>query len=466
MTQSSGQIYEWLRVAVAERGAQRSIYTPETTLTRRGLLTRADRRATDFRGMGIEAGDVVAVSLGNSAEYLVMLLALSKLGAISMPVDPANGDRVLCEALARIPTRAVVRRPRGQESAQIEYPPQYNLRSSRRLPGSMTSIDLLETASRHELPGDTQLLVAAIAGDTVTRDVVRTGSQLVAIGKAAAELMGLDADCRLLCIEPLTSPRFFDPVLLGWLASPAQLAMSDGGGLEAGLALTRTASRVVVVNAIRGFLELARAAARNGDQVPIVPVIPEATVPIDASLPCKRSFGREPIQLLQLEECGLIAGRAMIKGERFTVPKHVQIEAGHPLGDGQEILMHGPQCGQVVPEPPPGQPNTPVEGRPEWRHTGYVGRFSGRRLRSVLGRQDGLVNIEGRRASIAVIRDRMLEHRRITAAQPSIEYTRDGDPVLTLRYHATGHTDVDDIEEHAIGHLAPYMVPRVFTRVD
>ena len=35
-----------------------------------------------------------------------------------------------------------------------------------------------------------------------------------------------------------------------------------------------------------------------------------------------------------------------------------------------------------------------------------------------------------------------------------------------LEYEARGETVVDDIEEHAVGSLPPYMVPRVFERVD
>jgi hypothetical protein len=34
-----------------------------------------------------------------------------------------------------------------------------------------------------------------------------------------------------------------------------------------------------------------------------------------------------------------------------------------------------------------------------------------------------------------------------------------------LEFKATGETEVDDIEEHAVGHLPPFMVPRTFERI-
>ncbi|TPV92979.1 MAG: AMP-binding protein [Myxococcales bacterium FL481] len=465
MTTRSGQFYSWLQAAVRERGSQRSIYTPETTLSRRGLLTRADRRARELAGMGLGAGDVVTISLGNSAEFLVLLMALSKLGAIAMPVDAANGDRVLCEALTRVTTRAVVRRPRGQDSVQIAYPPGYRLVSSRKLPGSMTSIDMLEHADPPAIPAGIELIFGAVAGDTVTRDVLRTGAELKAIGEAAAELLALDADSRLLCVEPLTSPRFFDPVMLGWLASPSQLAMSDGDGLEHALTMARGAERIVVVSSIRGLLDLRRSVTARGETLAITPVMPEATIPIEPLRPLKRCFGVDPIQLLVLEECGLIAARTMARGQRFRPPTNVTVRAGKPLGNGREVLVQTSQRARIAPEPPPGQPGTPVDPQATWLHTGYVGEFVGDQLARVFGREDGLVNIEGRRTCLAGVERRLLQHRRITWAKPRVETSSDGEALLTVEYRATGETEVDDIEEHAIGGLPPFMVPRVFKRL-
>jgi hypothetical protein len=59
----------------------------------------------------------------------------------------------------------------------------------------------------------------------------------------------------------------------------------------------------------------------------------------------------------------------------------------------------------------------------------------------------------------------MLAHRRITWAQPYLDVDADGEPTLKLRYVATGETELEDIEEHAVGELDPYLVPRAFERL-
>ena len=104
-TAGAGQIYRWLEEAVPRAGSQRSLDSQDTTLSRRGLIIRADKRARELQGLKIGAGDIVALSMGNVAEFVILLLAVSKLGAVAMPVDPANGDRCLLAAARRLPIR-------------------------------------------------------------------------------------------------------------------------------------------------------------------------------------------------------------------------------------------------------------------------------------------------------------------------------------------------------------------------
>ena len=54
---------------------------------------------------------------------------------------------------------------------------------------------------------------------------------------------------------------------------------------------------------------------------------------------------------------------------------------------------------------------------------------------------------------------------RSLVVRANLVHAADGDPQVQLEFEATGETDVDDIEEHAVGHLPPFMVPRGFSRV-
>lgn len=466
-----GHVYARLAEAVAHSGSPRSVYSQDTTLSRRGLLTRADRRARELAGMGVASREIVALSMGNVVEFLVLLLATSKLGAVAMPIDPANGDRTLLDATARLPVRAVIRRPRGSEATALDYPEGYGVKSRRRLSSSLLTVDVLEPSAALQaidVPSDAEVVMEARGRGGVLRDSFRSGAQLSATGEAAVAALGLDADTRLLCAEPLVVPRFFDPVVLGWLASEAQLVMAEGPALQSVLPIARNYDRLVVIDSVRQFVELARDLKASGSTLTLQPVIPQATVPLSFAKPMRQAFGVAPKQLLLLEEAGLLAARAMERGEVFTPSAGVELRGGAAMDvGGHEVLASSQQIGVIVPPLPPGEPAAPVADAPGFIHTGYAGKFNRQgALVEVIGRDDGLVNLEGRRACLDDIEEKMLEHRRLTWVRASLQHGDDGDPTVVLEYRATGTTEVDDIEEHAIGSLPPFMVPRVFTRVE
>ncbi len=465
---AQGHFHALVRAAVERSGTPRSVYSQDTTLSRRGLLTRAQRRARELAGMGVGAGDLVALSMGNVAEFLILLVALSELGAAAMPVDPANGDGTLLAATGRLPVRAVVRRPRGQENGALDYPAGYEVRSRKRLASSLLTVDVLQPPeSLTPLPADVELVMEARGKGGVLRDTTRTAEHLRAVGRAAASALALDAGAKILCAQPFTVPRFFDPVVLGWLESEAQLVMAEGPALESVVPIARTTDHLVVVDSVGQFIELARALRTSGQTLGLIPVIPQSTVPIDNGRAIKQAFGSSLRQLLLLEEIGVLASRIMERGEAFVPPPGVDLVAGAPMAaGGDEVLVRTIQAATTRPLVPAGEPGAPAVTHAERGliHTGYAGRWKGNALQEIVGRDDGLVNLEGRRACLDQIEEAMLEHRRLTWARAALMHTPDGDPQVHLDFEATGDTDVDDIEEHAVGHLPPFMVPRTFRR--
>jgi acyl-CoA synthetase (AMP-forming)/AMP-acid ligase II len=466
MASPPGHIYTRLAAAVARSGTPRSVYAQDTTLSRRGLLTRADKRARELTGAGVATGDLVALSMGNVPQLLVLLLACSKLRAIPVLVDPANGDRTLVDTAARLPLRAVVRRPRGLETSAIEYGGGYQVRSRRRLSSSLLTLDLLEPPGSifADLRSDTELVMEVRGIGGVARDLVRTGPHLEAIGRAAVSALGIDDGARILCAQPFTVPRFFDPVVLGWLESESQLVMAEGPALHSVLPIARSYENLIVVDSLRQLLELSRALKVGGTTLPLRPIVPQATIPLATGRALKQAFGNPGAQLLLLEELGVLGAREIERGARFRVADGVQLTAGAPMQvGGQEVLAQTEPAPRSIPEIPATEPGAIAD--PPWRHTGYAGRFGkDGTLLEVLGRDDGLVALEGRRACLDAIEEVMLEHRRVTWAHAVVRPTADGDPEVHVEYRATGTTEVEDLEEHVIGRLPPYMVPRVLTR--
>ena len=467
---SPGQIYRWLVAAVDAGGSQRSVDSQEATLSRRGLLIRADKRARELAALKIGPGDVVALSMGNVPEFLVLLLAVSKLGAVVMPVDPANGDRSLLGACARLRVRAVIRRPRGLENAPLCYPEGYRLAARRKLAGSLLDLDLLEAPADHPaalLPAGAEFVFEVAGADGTLRDIARTGDHLRAIGEATRELLGLDAGTHIACAQPLTSPRFFDPVLFGWLASDARLVIADNPTLLALLPSHPSYERLVVVDLLYNFQGAARDLKAAGLTRELTAVLPQATIAASHARPLKAAFGADPVQLLLLEEIGVLAARTMKRGERYRRAPGVELRPGAARDDGErEVLCRPPLPSHTLPPAPAGEVGGPVADEPGFLHTGYVGRFVAGELAEVPDRLDRLVNLEGRRASLDAIEAALRQHRRITAVEAVVESDVDGNPYVHAYYRATGVTDLDDLDEHAVATLPPYLVPRQFTRED
>jgi acyl-CoA synthetase (AMP-forming)/AMP-acid ligase II len=479
----AGQFYRWLDEAVPRAGSQRSLDSQDTTLSRRGLLIRADKRARELQGLKIGAGDVVALSMGNVAEFVILLLAVSKLGAIAMPVDPANGDRSLLGVASRLPVRAVLRRPRGLENSPLQYPEGYKLLARRKLSGSLLEVDTLELPEElrtYSFPDATEYICETAGADGALHDVFRTGAHLRWLGESAAKLLDLGPGTHLACAQAFTSPRFFDPVVLGWLASEARLVMADNPTLESVLPPIGTYERLVVVDLLYSLQIAARALKAAGATRELLAVIPQATIATSHGRLLKQVFGEHPRQLLLLEEIGILGVRKMHRGERFEPTPGIELRPGaahfSPTHEGGHEVLFRPNLPDVAhpvitrPAVPSGQPGGPVQGSPGWFHTGYFGQFTGRSDAAVLGevpgRTDSLVNLEGRRASLRTIEAAMLRHRRIHEATAEVEYDVDGNPFVHLRYRATGNTTLDDLDEFMVDSLPPYMVPRQATRLD
>lgn len=110
-------LYDWLKKAAKVQGNNKAVVYRDNYLSWRGLLHRVDRRAQEFKSMGIKEGAWVGLMLGNVPDFVILALALSKLDAAIVPIDPTTGGRELELILAAAPLRALVTRPRGSEGS-------------------------------------------------------------------------------------------------------------------------------------------------------------------------------------------------------------------------------------------------------------------------------------------------------------------------------------------------------------
>src|SRR3989442_12246023 len=88
-------LYRWLTDAMSSHGSAKALVYRDTYLSWRGLHHRVERRAQEFRSMGIGEGHWVGLMLGNVPDFAILALALSKLGATGVPLDPTTSARDL-----------------------------------------------------------------------------------------------------------------------------------------------------------------------------------------------------------------------------------------------------------------------------------------------------------------------------------------------------------------------------------
>ncbi|HVS02237.1 MAG TPA: AMP-binding protein [Thermoanaerobaculia bacterium] len=82
-------------------------------LTYEGLHRRAERLAAGLLARGLRPGDRVALYLGNSPELVVAHLAVLRLGAVTVPLNPAYRRREVAHVLRDAEPRLLVSEERG-----------------------------------------------------------------------------------------------------------------------------------------------------------------------------------------------------------------------------------------------------------------------------------------------------------------------------------------------------------------
>src|SRR5712672_1652528 len=66
-----------------------SVADDDTDLDNTQFLAAVQRAAASLRGLGVSAGDVVAIMLPNTASFVVALFAAWRLGAAVTPINPS-----------------------------------------------------------------------------------------------------------------------------------------------------------------------------------------------------------------------------------------------------------------------------------------------------------------------------------------------------------------------------------------
>ena len=86
----------------------------------REVHTRVSHVAKGLMGLGIERGDHVAIFAPNRVEWVLLHLAIAKIGAVSVPIDPALGAEDLAHVLVDSDASALFIAERRGEPSQLD----------------------------------------------------------------------------------------------------------------------------------------------------------------------------------------------------------------------------------------------------------------------------------------------------------------------------------------------------------
>ncbi len=106
------------------------LFEDQQTLSYRQLDERSDALAAALAAAGLQAGDRLAVMLGNCVAYHVTWVALAKLGAIIVPVNPSYTPRELRHVLGDAQAAGWVYHPEAADTVASVVPDMPLLRSA------------------------------------------------------------------------------------------------------------------------------------------------------------------------------------------------------------------------------------------------------------------------------------------------------------------------------------------------
>ena len=189
---------------------------------------RVEAAARALAAQGLAAGDRCGVMAPNSSEYVVLFLALARLGAIMVPVNPEFGPQEAGYILQHAGVRAVATVPAALATVRAAVQPLAPAPWIFLLESEFG--DLIARAPASALPPnpspEATCLTLYTSGTTgFPKGVMHSHGNFVMAGEAFVARMWLQPDDRLLCILPLFHINALFYSLAGTLAAGASLAL-------------------------------------------------------------------------------------------------------------------------------------------------------------------------------------------------------------------------------------------------
>ena len=504
-------LYEWLDRVSTDRGNAKALVYRDNYLSWRGLLERVDRRAQEFGNMGIKEGDWVGLMLGNVPDFVILALALSKLDAAIVPIDPTTGGRELELILAAAPLRALVTRPRGSEGSisangtSAPVPPSTLPRSRvmrptapppreatattaapgadaaevrRRLQGTLLTCSVYKRAPPdHGVEPIAVLFTADSLGDP--KGVLRTDKNTVAAVDHAIASLGMSDKTKILVAVPLFHAYGWDLGFLPTLKLGATMFLEEEISARRIGKLIREHEVDVLPGTPSMYAELCRLPTAKKLEVK-APRYLAAGSRLD-QLVADEFFDKYGIRLMSCYHSTEAATVALEDSGKYptTVGKTIDgVELKITAPDGKlaaskegliwvkSKTLSPKSIGPFDHEASPasarasGMVAIGAIDKTGWLRTGDLGKLDKNGRLQLTGREDDVVKVDGKRVALGEVEGCLEAFPKIKAAQATVVTDPMAGAMVVARVVMKQKCGAEEIIDHCARNLAPYKVPR------
>jgi acyl-CoA synthetase (AMP-forming)/AMP-acid ligase II len=465
-------LHKWLIDATRTRGSAKALVYRDTYLSWRGLQHRVERRVQEFTAMGIGKGHWVGLMLGNVPDFAILTLALSKIGATVVPLDPTTGARDLSLILEHAPLRALITRPRGGVDGPTASAPEAHekkagrevLESRRRLQGTLLTCSIYKQS---DAPGKAAVVLFTNDSSGDPKGVLRTDENLEHAAVNAAKALEVTPEDRILTTVPLFHAYGFDLGLALSLRYGATLYLEDEVAPKRVVKLLREQEIDLLPGTPALYAGLAKLPTAKALRIKRARYLsggshlPEATAEA-----FKHRWGVRIVPVYHTTEASTIAVDRK-GGTADTVGKAidgVEVRLGDEKDKGSPLWVRG----KAVSKQFVGTPQRKRDGETPvgsvdaqgWLRTGDVANVDKAGRIFLVGREDQLVKVDGKRVALGEVEGCLESFPKVQRAQVKVVTDPLGGPIIVANVVAIGKCGAEEVIDHCAKNLAPYKVPR------
>jgi len=464
--------------------------TDDGSLTFGGAQTQVATTAAALHSLGVRHGDLVMTTARTTPPYLICWLALARLGAVTVPVNPRSAPAELAGLVHQTQPRAIIT-DAGLASlvadADVAGLPGLGVQDADDLtrgwpgaasPGPVAS----ELPSAGVSPSDLAILIPTSGTTGRSKLVMQTHRAYVLAGEGFPYWMGLTAADRLMTSLPLFHINAPAYSVMGSLASGAGLILLPRFSASTFMDSARRHG-ATEFNAIGAMLEiLMRQPARPGDADTPLRLCYTGPAPArERQLEMERRFGLRIVVGYAMSESpyGLIWPHRTrpyeTLGSLRQHPRLGVINEGRVVDDEGRDLPPG-QTGELLLRNPvitPGYYGMPAETAAAitddgWLHTGDLVTVDRHGTHTFVSRKKEVLRRRGENLSPAEVEEALASHPSVLECAviglPS-ELTEEEIKAFIVPAPGTS-VDFAALRAHAAQLLAPYKVPRFWQLID